>query len=98
MNRNHRSRSGLTAIEDWVRLAIDRQRLEGCKAVFWLDRDRAHDRELLAYVEPMLEAAGLGIAFHAKPRAALAADAHVRHGDLTALLWAQGVPRRHWSR
>ncbi|KJZ30278.1 isocitrate dehydrogenase [Paracoccus sp. S4493] len=47
------------AIEDWVRLAIDRQRLEGCKAVFWLDRDRAHDRELLAYVEPMLDAAGV---------------------------------------
>ncbi len=47
---------------------------------------------------PMLEAAGLGVAFHAKPKAAAAADAHVRHGDLTALLWAQGVPRRHWSR
>ena len=45
---------------------------------------------------PMLEAAGLGIAFHAKPRAAAAADAHVRHGDLTALLWAQGNARRDW--
>ena len=45
---------------------------------------------------PMLEAAGLGIAFHAKPRATAAADAHVRHGDLTALLWAQGYARREW--
>ncbi len=47
---------------------------------------------------PMLEAAGLGIAYHAKPKAAAAADAHVRNGDLTSLLWAQGLPRRHWSR
>lgn len=46
---------------------------------------------------PMIEAAGLGVAFHAKPRAAAAADAHVRHGDLTALLWAQGLPRRDWA-
>lgn len=46
---------------------------------------------------PMLEAAGLGVAFHAKPRAAAAADAHIRHGDLTALLWAQGYARRHWE-
>ncbi|CAM3274150.1 NADP-dependent isocitrate dehydrogenase [Paracoccus nototheniae] len=46
------------AIEDWVRLAIDRQRLEGCNAVFWLDETRAHDRELLAYVRPILAQAG----------------------------------------
>ena len=45
---------------------------------------------------PMLEAAGLGIAFHAKPRAATAADAAVRYGDLTTLLWAQGLPRASW--
>ena len=45
---------------------------------------------------PMLEAAGLGIAYHAKPKAAAAADAAVRVGDLTALLWAQGVPRSEW--
>ena len=45
---------------------------------------------------PMLEAAGLGIAYHAKPRAAAAADAAVRVGDLTSLLWAQGIPRAEW--
>lgn len=45
---------------------------------------------------PMLEEAGLGIAYHAKPRAAAAADAAVRVGDLTVLLWAQGIPRRDW--
>lgn len=45
---------------------------------------------------PMLEAAGLGIAYHAKPRAVAAADAAVRHGDLTVLLRAQGYARREW--
>ncbi|MFN7177522.1 MAG: phosphoserine phosphatase SerB [Thermaurantiacus sp.] len=45
---------------------------------------------------PMLEAAGLGIAYHAKPRAAAAADAAIRHGDLTAILWAQGIARARW--
>jgi phosphoserine phosphatase len=45
---------------------------------------------------PMLEAAGLGIAFHAKPKAAAAADAAVRHGDLTVLLRAQGYTRADW--
>ncbi len=45
---------------------------------------------------PMLQAAGLGIAYHAKPRAAAAADAAVRVGDLTVLLSAQGIPRSQW--
>jgi phosphoserine phosphatase len=45
---------------------------------------------------PMLQAAGLGIAYHAKPRAAAAADAAVRHGDLTVLLRAQGYARTQW--
>ncbi len=45
---------------------------------------------------PMLEAAGLGIAYHAKPRAAAAADAAIRFGNLTTLLWAQGIRRDQW--
>ena len=45
---------------------------------------------------PMLEAAGLGIAYHAKPKAAAAAAAAIRHGNLTTLLWAQGYARREW--
>ncbi|HYE48692.1 MAG TPA: phosphoserine phosphatase SerB [Azospirillaceae bacterium] len=39
---------------------------------------------------PMLLAAGLGVAYHAKPAVAAAARAKVSHGDLTALLYAQG--------
>jgi isocitrate dehydrogenase len=46
-------------IEDWVRLAIDRQRLEGCQAIFWLDETRTHDAEILKYVRPILDAAGV---------------------------------------
>jgi phosphoserine phosphatase len=45
---------------------------------------------------PMLEAAGLGIAYHAKPKATAAADAAVSHGDLTVLLRAQGYRRADW--
>lgn len=45
---------------------------------------------------PMLQAAGLGIAFHAKPKAAAAADMAIRSGDLTTVLWAQGLPRSSW--
>ena len=38
----------------------------------------------------MIEAAGLGVAYHAKPNVAKAAAARIDHGDLTALLYAQG--------
>jgi phosphoserine phosphatase len=38
----------------------------------------------------MLDAAGLGVAFHAKPKVAAAAAARVDHGDLAALLYTQG--------
>ena len=38
----------------------------------------------------MLNMAGLGVAFHAKPAVAAAADVAVNHGDLTALLYLQG--------
>ncbi|MBG0811278.1 phosphoserine phosphatase SerB [Methylosinus sp. H3A] len=41
----------------------------------------------------MLAAAGLGVAYHAKPKVAAAAAARVDHGDLTALLFAQGYRR-----
>ena len=44
----------------------------------------------------MLAGAGLGVAFRAHAVAVAAADAAVVHGDLTALLWAQGYKRREW--
>jgi isocitrate dehydrogenase len=45
-------------IENWIELALDRQRLTGSEAIFWLDANRAHDAELIKYVQPALEAAG----------------------------------------
>jgi phosphoserine phosphatase len=45
---------------------------------------------------PMIEEAGLGVAYHAKPITAAAADARIEHGDLTALLYAQGYKRADW--
>lgn len=41
----------------------------------------------------MIEKAGLGVAYHAKPAVAAAAGARIDHGDLTALLYAQGYRR-----
>jgi phosphoserine phosphatase len=41
----------------------------------------------------MIENAGLGVAYHAKPAVAAAAAARIDHGDLTALLYAQGYRR-----
>jgi phosphoserine phosphatase len=41
----------------------------------------------------MIEKAGLGVAYHAKPAVAAAASARIDHGDLTALLYAQGYRR-----
>jgi phosphoserine phosphatase len=41
----------------------------------------------------MLGRSGLGVAFHAKPAVAQAAHARIDHGDLTALLYLQGIPQ-----
>jgi isocitrate dehydrogenase len=42
------------AIRDWVKLAVARARATGAPAVFWLDRSRAHDAELIRKVEAYL--------------------------------------------
>jgi len=46
----------------------------------------------------MIEEAGLGIAFRAKPALVEVADGELRHHGLDALLWVQGVSRRDWFR
>jgi phosphoserine phosphatase len=49
---------------------------------------------------PMIEAAvtahGLGVGYHPRANLAAAANFSVRHGDLTALLYAQGIPKDQW--
>jgi phosphoserine phosphatase len=46
----------------------------------------------------MIQAAGLGVAYHAKPRTAAAAGARIEHNNLEALLYAQGYARAEWER
>ncbi|MBB5440678.1 isocitrate dehydrogenase [Pedobacter sp. AK017] len=41
-------------IQDWVKLAVNRARLSATPAVFWLDGNRAHDREIIAKVKKYL--------------------------------------------
>lgn len=45
---------------------------------------------------PMIQAAGLGVAYHAKPKTREAAAAEIVHGDLSVLLYAQGIAAAHW--
>jgi phosphoserine phosphatase len=45
---------------------------------------------------PMIEAAGLGVAYHAKPKTRAAASAAVLYGDLSAILYAMGYPKAKW--
>jgi isocitrate dehydrogenase len=41
-------------VRDWVRLAVERARVTGAPAVFWLDEGRAHDANLIAKVQAYL--------------------------------------------
>jgi len=45
----------------------------------------------------MIQQAGLGVAYHAKPAVAASAAARIDHGDLTALLYAQGYRREEFA-
>jgi len=42
-------------VRDWVRLAVERARVTGAPAVFWLDRERPHDAQVIAKVERYLQ-------------------------------------------
>jgi len=42
-------------IQDWVKLAVNRARITGQPAIFWLDRNRAHDTNLITKVETYLK-------------------------------------------
>ena len=72
-------------IENWIELAIERQAAEDCHAIFWLDETRAHDRELIAYVKPVLAAKGLSDKFEimAPTPATRASCEEIREGRTT---------------
>jgi isocitrate dehydrogenase len=42
-------------VQDWVKLAVNRARATGSPAVFWLDKNRAHDAQIIAKVERYLK-------------------------------------------
>ncbi len=50
------SRAKDIPIKDWVRLAVERARLTGLPAIFWLDENRAHDAQMIKKVNTYLEA------------------------------------------
>ena len=42
-------------IQDWVKLAVNRARLSNTPAIFWLDKGRAHDAQIIKKVEKYLQ-------------------------------------------
>ncbi|MBT8376119.1 MAG: NADP-dependent isocitrate dehydrogenase, partial [Bacteroidia bacterium] len=59
-------------IENWIKLAVTRARLSNTPAVFWLDKDRAHDAELIKKVNkflPTLDTTGLDISIKSQVEA-----------------------------
>jgi isocitrate dehydrogenase len=74
------------AIRDWVKLAVNRARASGAPAVFWLDRTRAHDAELIRKVERYLgehETDGLQIEILAPADAMRFSLERIRRGEDT---------------
>jgi isocitrate dehydrogenase len=74
------------AIRDWVRLAVERARATSAPAVFWLDRQRAHDAQLIAKVETYLrdhDTAGLQIEVMAPSDAMKFSLDRIRRGEDT---------------
>lgn len=49
------SRTKDIPVKDWVRLAVERARLTGYPAVFWLDKNRAHDANIISKVDTYLK-------------------------------------------
>ncbi len=49
------SRTKDLAVKDWVKLAVNRARITGYPTVFWLDENRAHDRQLIEKVKKYLQ-------------------------------------------
>lgn len=70
--------------------AAKRERLEALLAEHGLRREEALVVGDGANDLDMIQHAGLGVAYHAKPAVAAAAHARIDHGDLTALLYLQG--------
>ncbi|MCA8924238.1 MAG: NADP-dependent isocitrate dehydrogenase [Planctomycetes bacterium] len=73
-------------VRDWVKLAVTRARATGSPAVFWLDRERAHDAQLIAKVETYLanhDTSGLEIKILSPVEATRFTVERIRRGEDT---------------
>lgn len=73
-------------IQDWVKLAVTRARLSNTSAIFWLDKNRAHDAQIIAKVEQYLrhhDTSGLDIQIMEPSDACRATLARIRQGKDT---------------
>ncbi|MBX8995606.1 NADP-dependent isocitrate dehydrogenase [Corynebacterium testudinoris] len=73
-------------IQDWVKLAVDRARISGMPAIFWLDPARAHDRNLISLVEKYLgdhDTEGLDIQILSPEEATKVSIERIRRGEDT---------------
>lgn len=73
-------------VEDWVKLAVNRARLSGTPAVFWLDEKRAHDAQIIAKVKqylPQHDTSGLDIRILAPSAACQLSLDRIRQGQDT---------------
>jgi isocitrate dehydrogenase len=73
-------------VQDWVKLAVTRARLSHAPAIFWLDRNRAHDAQIIAKVEKYLrnhDTSGLDIQIMTPEDACRLSLARIRQGKDT---------------
>ena len=73
-------------IQDWVKLAVNRARLSGMKAIFWLDPERGHDANLIELVKKYLadhDTEGLDISIEDPVTATKISVERIRKGEDT---------------
>jgi len=91
------SRTKDIPIKDWVRLTVERTRIEGIPAVFWLDENRAHDAEVMKKVKKYLaelDTTGLDIQFMNVTDATRFTNTRIRQG-LNTIAVTGNVLRDH---
>ncbi len=73
-------------VQDWVKLAVNRARLTNTPAVFWLDKNRAHDAQIIAKVEhylPEHDLSGLDIQILSPEEAMQLSLERIKNGENT---------------
>jgi isocitrate dehydrogenase len=74
------------AIKDWIKLAVNRARATGSPAIFWLDENRAHDKNIIAKINkylPEFDTTGLDIRILSPQQAMRFSTERARRGEDT---------------